>query len=125
MRYIVGIVFSVLYIFGVENQTNGARILAATHIPSYSHQIAFRPLWRKLVERGHVLVLITTDSMRDMKATNYREITLKNASNNYNVNYAQMRLNRVPFISLLGNDFACLLLKFSLVRSSGGKKTIR
>ncbi|KAK1128582.1 hypothetical protein K0M31_003040 [Melipona bicolor] len=113
MRYIVRIVFSALCIFGVENQTNGARILAITHIPSYSHQISFRPLWRKLVERGHELVLITSNSMLDTNATNCREIILKSTSNTYNINYVQMRLNRVPFISYLGNDFAYLLVKFS------------
>ena len=113
MRYTVGIVFFVLCIVGMKHQSNGARILGVMLLPSYSHQVPFRPLWRKLVERGHELVVIAGNSVLDTNATNYREIILKDAPNKYNVNYVQMRLNRVPFISYLGNELAHLLLKFS------------
>lgn len=41
----------------------GARILAVIAVPSYSHQVFFRPLWREYLARGHELTLITTDPM--------------------------------------------------------------
>ncbi|XP_018561622.1 UDP-glucuronosyltransferase 2B31 [Anoplophora glabripennis] len=40
-----------------------ARILAVVPVPSYSHQLFFRPLWKGLNARGHELTLMTTDPM--------------------------------------------------------------
>lgn len=38
-----------------------ARILGVVPSASYSHQIVFRPIWKELAERGHEVVVITTD----------------------------------------------------------------
>lgn len=56
-----------------------ARILAAIATPSFSHQRAFRPLWRELSSRGHEIVLLTTDVMTDENLTNLREIDLRDS----------------------------------------------
>lgn len=53
---------------------NCARILAVAPIPSYSHQIAFRPIWRELSLKGHNVTLITTDPANDPSLVNLTEI---------------------------------------------------
>lgn len=55
---------------------NSAKILASVFSPSYSHQIAFRPLWKELASRGHQITLLTTDPMNDKSLKNIREIDL-------------------------------------------------
>lgn len=55
-----------------------SRILAVIPTASYSHQIFFRPLWKELAKRGHEVVLVTTDPMRDPNITNLREIDISN-----------------------------------------------
>ncbi|KAK9886015.1 hypothetical protein WA026_014801 [Henosepilachna vigintioctopunctata] len=44
-----------------------ARILASIPTASYSHQVAFRPIWKELAKRGHEIVLMTTDPMEDIE----------------------------------------------------------
>ncbi|KAJ8959687.1 hypothetical protein NQ318_021878 [Aromia moschata] len=58
-----------------------ADILAIIPTPSYSHQIAFVPLWRELSLRGHKVTVITTDPTNDPKLTNLTEINMKRAYN--------------------------------------------
>lgn len=55
-----------------------ARILAVAPLPSYSHQVAFRPIWKELSLRGHNVTLITTDPINDPSLTNLTEIDLHN-----------------------------------------------
>ncbi|KAF2893561.1 hypothetical protein ILUMI_12615, partial [Ignelater luminosus] len=69
------IAFLIFVILNVPT-TNGARILGIALTPSFSHQVAFRPLWRELSLRGHQLVVITTDPMNDPSLTNLTEIDL-------------------------------------------------
>ncbi|XP_060519730.1 UDP-glucosyltransferase 2-like [Cylas formicarius] len=40
-----------------------ARILAIASHPSYSHNLFFRPIWKKLADKGHDLTVLTTDPM--------------------------------------------------------------
>lgn len=56
-----------------------ARILAVVPVPSYSHQIAYRPLWKELSLRGHQVVLLTTDPMNDPSLTNLTEVDMHGA----------------------------------------------
>lgn len=53
-----------------------ARILAVVPTPSYSHQLAHRPLWKELSLRGHQIVLLTTDPINDPSLTNLTEIDM-------------------------------------------------
>ncbi|CAH0547827.1 unnamed protein product [Brassicogethes aeneus] len=55
---------------------DGARILGIIPMPSFSHQIPFRPIWRELSLRGHQVTVLTTDPMRDPQLTNLTEIDL-------------------------------------------------
>ncbi|KAK9886010.1 hypothetical protein WA026_014796 [Henosepilachna vigintioctopunctata] len=58
---------------------SGSRILASVNTPSFSHQVAFRQIWKELAKRGHDVVLITTDPMTE-EITNLRQI---DASSSY------------------------------------------
>lgn len=62
----------------------GARILAIVPTPSYSHQIPYRPLWISLSQRGHKVVVLTTDPINDPSLTNLTEI-------DFQYNYALVR----------------------------------
>lgn len=63
----------------IATTTEAARILAIIPIPSYSHQIPYRPIWTTLSQRGHEVVLLTTDPINDPSLTNLTEISFKHA----------------------------------------------
>lgn len=63
---------------------NGARILGVIPTPSYSHQVAFRPIWRELASRGHHVTVLTTDPMNDTSLSNVTEIDWSVAYTVYN-----------------------------------------
>ncbi|KAK9892170.1 hypothetical protein WA026_018372 [Henosepilachna vigintioctopunctata] len=56
------------------NVVTCARILVFTYIPSVSHQNVFRSVWKHLSLRGHEVVAIATDPIRDPTLTNLTEI---------------------------------------------------
>lgn len=72
-----------------------ARILAVIPTPSYSHQLAYRPLWKELSLRGHQVVLLTTDPMNDNSLTNLTEI---NMHGSYKV-FSEMNFNDIFILS--------------------------
>lgn len=53
-----------------------ARILGIAAFPSYSHQVAYRPLWKELSLKGHDVTLITTDPMNDSSLINLKQINI-------------------------------------------------
>lgn len=53
-----------------------ARILGVITTPSFSHQLAYRPLWKELSLRGHQVVLLTTDLINDPKLINLTEVDM-------------------------------------------------
>lgn len=55
---------------------DSARILGAVFTPSYSHQLAFQPIWKELSLRGHQVTVLTTNPMNNPKLTNLSEIDL-------------------------------------------------
>lgn len=61
---------------------DGANILAVVLHTAYSHQIAFRPLWKELSLNGHKVTLLTTNPINNTTLTNLTEIDL---SIGYNV----------------------------------------
>lgn len=84
-----------LFIFLNNDVTQSANILAITHMPSFSHQIVFRSLWKKLSLRGHQVTLLTTDPINDSKLTNLTEIGMQIS---YNVwgNFDLIKFVNVP-----------------------------
>ncbi|EFN87379.1 hypothetical protein EAI_17572 [Harpegnathos saltator] len=76
----------------VVKLTEGARILAIVAVPSYSHQIAFHPIWAALSRRGHQVVLFTTDPIGDPSLTNLTEIDFRHTYDVIkNIDYAKLR----------------------------------
>lgn len=65
-----------IFILLTFSYANSAKIFASVFTPSYSHQIAFRPLWKELAKRGHQITLLTTDPMNDKSLKNIKEIDL-------------------------------------------------
>ncbi|CAH1119523.1 unnamed protein product [Phaedon cochleariae] len=63
-------------LLGLLKYSENARILASVFSPSYSHQIAFRPLWKELAKRGHEITLLTTNPMKDPDLGNIKQIDL-------------------------------------------------
>ncbi|XP_024893880.1 uncharacterized protein LOC112468767, partial [Temnothorax curvispinosus] len=102
-----------------------ARILAIVPIPSYSHQICYQSLWIALSQRGHEVVLITTDPINDPSLTNLTEI---NFQSNYQImkkfnfaknvmagTHAWLRTSRTQIWPLCG-DFTENMFKHPKVR---------
>lgn len=82
-----------IYILCLAVFSDGARILASVATPSFSHQVAFRTLWKELAKRGHEIVLLTTDLMEgDIK--NIRQIDM---SSSYDI------INRYNFSNMVVN----------------------
>lgn len=92
MKLSTGPIFWLACSLYVATLTESARILAVISVPSYSHQVPFQPLWVALSQRGHKVVVITTDPIGDPSLTNLTEINLRS---NYDVfkriDYAKLR----------------------------------
>lgn len=69
MYFLVFVLFLVL-------KCDGANILGVVLHTAYSHQIAFRPLWKELSLRGHKVTVLTSDPINDPSLTNLTEIDL-------------------------------------------------
>lgn len=65
---------SLIYYFFATVQC--ARILGITPTPSFSHQVAFRPIFKELSRKGHQITLITANPMRNPNLTNITEIDI-------------------------------------------------
>lgn len=76
-------------LFLLINIVNSSRILAVVPTPAFSHQNAFRNIWKELSRNGHHLTIITTDPMNDPTLDNVREI---------NVNFVYKFLNRSELV---------------------------
>nr|UEN71105.1 UDP-glucosyltransferase 391B1 [Meteorus pulchricornis] len=68
--------FLFLVFLGLGNSAMAARILAVFPYPSYSHQVVHHALTTGLADRGHELIVFTTDPM-NKNISNYREVSLK------------------------------------------------
>ncbi|XP_031357075.1 UDP-glucuronosyltransferase 2B15-like [Photinus pyralis] len=69
-------VFQVVLVICLSQSSYCARILGVIPTPSYSHQVVFQPLWKELSLRGHQVILLTTNPIKDHSLTNLTEIDL-------------------------------------------------
>lgn len=53
-----------------------ANILFVTSFPSHSHQVMFQPVWKELSLRGHNVIAITPNPLRDESLTNLTEVDI-------------------------------------------------
>lgn len=56
--------------------TKAARILCIFPVPFREHQLIYRPLFQNLIQRGHDIVLMTTDPIHGDAAQNITQIDL-------------------------------------------------
>lgn len=84
------VLYGALYL----SSCHAANILAVMPIPSYSHQIVFRPLWRELSLRGHNVTLLTTDLMNDSSLVNLTEINWNFAYDLWNTKHKSGEMMR-------------------------------
>ncbi|XP_025162999.1 UDP-glucuronosyltransferase 2B9-like [Harpegnathos saltator] len=76
----------------VVKLTESARILAMVAVPSYSHQIVFQSLWAALSQRGHQVVVFTTDPIGDPSLTNLTEIDFRHTYDIFRkIDFAKLR----------------------------------
>lgn len=64
-------------LFALVVSVSGARILGIAPMPSFSHQMAFRSIWRELSLRGHEVYVLTTDPQNDPRLVNLTEVSLR------------------------------------------------
>ncbi|XP_017775569.1 PREDICTED: UDP-glucuronosyltransferase 2B33-like [Nicrophorus vespilloides] len=78
---------------------DAARILGVFPSPSYSHQIVFLPIIKELAKRGHEVVVITTDPMKeDIKNLKQIDISFTyELSNKHNFSKIINENNKNPF----------------------------
>lgn len=102
-KLMIWIILSVLWIY-----CDCARILGIVSTPSYSHQVAFRPLWKELSLKGHQVTLLTTDPINDKSLTNLTEIDLHFTYELWNKNLGALVNNNNPlkFVQLILNTFS-------------------
>ncbi|KAL0810811.1 hypothetical protein ABMA28_010123 [Loxostege sticticalis] len=72
----------ILTICALVAKHEAARILAVFPMPSFSHQVAFRPLTLELAKRGHEVIVITTDPIypKGKGPANFTEIDVHDLS---------------------------------------------
>lgn len=64
------------FLIAIILSCDGANIMGVIPTPSYSHQVAYQPLWRELSLRGHQVTVLTTNPMNDPSLVNLTEIDL-------------------------------------------------
>ncbi|XP_011687378.1 PREDICTED: UDP-glucuronosyltransferase 2B19-like [Wasmannia auropunctata] len=92
MKSIIEMIFWTACFLHITAPIETAKILAIIAIPSYSHQIPYRPVWITLSQKGHEVVVITTDPINNPSLINLTEI-------NFQSNYKIFR--RINFVKNL------------------------
>lgn len=75
-------------VFCATSVCDGANILAIIPTPSFSHQVAFRELWKELSLQGNKVTVITTDPIDDPNLKNLKEINMKSSYEVWNKKYS-------------------------------------
>lgn len=98
----------------------GARILAAALVPSYSHAITFKNIWKELALRGHEVVLLTSNPP-NLNLKNVIEVDLSYYHHLYKVNVAEYYSSNIwlYFLKLYEerNELICKQVKNSYVKN--------
>ncbi|XP_017754959.1 PREDICTED: UDP-glucuronosyltransferase 2B17-like [Eufriesea mexicana] len=94
MKHAVVSLFIVLCVLCFTKQTECYRILAIVATPSYSHQVPFWRLWLELHERGHEIVLVTTNPISGINSLNFTQIDIsRNSGQLGQMNLVELRFD--------------------------------
>ncbi|XP_017775520.1 PREDICTED: UDP-glucuronosyltransferase 2B33-like [Nicrophorus vespilloides] len=102
-----------LFLLLTASSADAARILGVFPTPSYSHQIVFLPIVKELAKRGHDVVVMTSDPMKE-NINNLKQINISfgyDLINKYNFSKTINENNKNPF--KLINTFMQMLSEFS------------
>ncbi|XP_017754974.1 PREDICTED: UDP-glucuronosyltransferase 2C1-like [Eufriesea mexicana] len=103
-----------LCVLCVTTQTKCYRILAIVSTPSYSHQIPYRRLWLELHERGHEIVLVTTNPIPGIKSPNFTQIDIsKSFATLRTTNFVQQMLEGQTWTNFVMNEMFDLSKNFA------------
>ncbi|XP_033333679.2 UDP-glycosyltransferase UGT5 [Megalopta genalis] len=102
MKSTLSIMYSVFGLLCIGQQVEPARILVVIPMPSYSHQIPYRRLWLELHERGHEIVLVTSDPIPNMDSKTFQQIDIsKSYKKMREIDFMQLRFDKVDFFELV------------------------
>ncbi|XP_076300322.1 UDP-glucosyltransferase 2-like [Lasioglossum baleicum] len=102
MRFDLTVAVSVIGLLCIVRQAESARILALVPTPSYSHQIPYRRLWLELHERGHEIVLVTSNPIPNMNFTTFKQIDTGGAYKDIrSIDFIKLRFDKVEWLSFV------------------------
>nr|XP_033333365.1 UDP-glucuronosyltransferase-like isoform X1 [Megalopta genalis] len=118
MKFTLLVVHSVFSLLCISQQVESARILVVIPTPSYSHQIPYRRLWLELHERGHAIVLVTTDPIPNIDSKTFQQIDVsKSYETLRNLDFMKNRFKRMSWLTFTeeylydrGSDFVNVVL---------------
>ena len=102
MKRSIIILFFVLCVLCVAKQSESYKILAIIATPSYSHQIPFRRLWLELYNRGHEILLITTNPMPNITSSNFTQIDVSQSYKSFReLNLVEMKFSGDSWLQIM------------------------
>lgn len=114
MKITAATLLSVVCLLCVARRLQCARILAVIPTPSYSHQVPYRPLWLKLVDRGHEVVLITANPIPNVNLTNLTQIDVGASYNDLRViDFIRLRFEGESWLTFMAKDMLPLSMAFT------------
>lgn len=116
----------------IVNVVRSGRILGIIPTASYSHQVAFWPLWKELSLRGHQVTVMTTNPINDPSLTNLTEIDLSFSYKIYEqhdyhnrlIKFSNNFFNLWNLFAEIGEDLNEIVFSHSDVRNLIDNKTI-
>ncbi|XP_043511570.1 UDP-glucosyltransferase 2-like [Frieseomelitta varia] len=94
--------FLILCVLCVAEQTECYKILAIIATPSYSHQIPFQRLWLELHNRGHEILLITTNPIPNINLPNFTQIDISQSYKIFKaLNIVEMKFSGRSWLQLM------------------------
>ena len=127
MKITAATLLSVVCLLCVARRLQCARILAVIPTPSYSHQVPYRPLWLKLVDRGHEVVLITANPIPNVNRTNLTQIDVGASYSTLRaIDFIGLRFEGESWLTFVGREMLPLSMVFSenVLNNTAVKKII-
>ncbi|CAH1179974.1 unnamed protein product [Phaedon cochleariae] len=78
--------------------TDSARILGVFQIPAVSHQCVFQPIWKELSLRGHEVVVVTPNPLRNASLVNLTEIEVSETRQIFERHGFQFFMNKENYV---------------------------
>ncbi|XP_076295640.1 UDP-glucosyltransferase 2-like [Lasioglossum baleicum] len=114
MKFALPVLVLVIGLTCIVRQAEPARILALVPTPSYSHQIPYRRLWLQLHERGHDIVLITSNPIPNMNSTRFKQIDVSGSYKKIRaIDFIKLRFEKHDWLFFVQNHLCDMTLSFA------------